>query len=56
MDDSKVTTCPGCGQKNRVRAGAQGVPYCGKCAKPLPWLVETHAGDFEAVVERVAGR
>jgi thioredoxin 2 len=28
------------------------VPVCGNCAKPLPWLVEAHASDFEAVVEK----
>ena len=45
-------TCPSCGQKNRVRADATGVPYCGRCEKPLPWLAETHASDFVAVVEK----
>ncbi|HEY2597506.1 MAG TPA: thioredoxin [Candidatus Dormibacteraeota bacterium] len=52
MSEPKVTACPSCGQKNRVRAGASGLPYCGKCGKPLPWLVEAHASDFEAVVEK----
>ena len=49
--NSKVLACPTCGQKNRVRAGAEGVPHCPKCGKPLPWLAETHATDFNAVVE-----
>ena len=52
MSDPKVIACPSCGQKNRVRADATGVPSCGKCEKPLPWLAETHASDFAAVVER----
>jgi len=52
VSDPKVTACPSCGQKNRVRADAAGVPYCGKCGKPLPWLAETHGSDFEAVVEK----
>lgn len=51
MSDPKVIACPSCGQKNRVSAAATGVPICGKCGKPLPWLVETHASDFKAVVE-----
>jgi thioredoxin 2 len=52
MSDSKVTVCPTCGQKNHVRADAKGVPHCGKCGKPLPWLAEAGASDFEAVVEK----
>jgi thioredoxin 2 len=52
MSEPRVLVCPSCGQKNRVRADAEGVPHCGKCGKPLPWLVETHAADFEAVVEK----
>jgi thioredoxin 2 len=52
MSDPKVIACPSCGQKNRVRADATGVPFCGKCGKPLPWLAETHASDFGAVVEK----
>jgi thioredoxin 2 len=52
ISDPKVSICPACGQKNRVRADAAGVPHCGKCGKPLPWLAETGAADFEAVVEK----
>jgi thioredoxin 2 len=52
MSESKVMECRSCGQKNRVRADAAGVPHCGKCGKPLPWLAETHSSDFQAVVEK----
>ena len=52
MSDPKVSACPNCGQKNRVRADAAGVPHCGKCGRPLPWLAETGASDFEAAVEK----
>lgn len=52
MSDPKVITCTSCAQKNRVRADAAGVPSCGKCGNPLPWLTETHGSDFEAVVEK----
>src|SRR3979409_1494986 len=52
MSDPKVSVCPTCGQRNRVRADAGAVPHCGKCGKPLPWLVETGASDFEAAVEK----
>jgi len=51
MNDPHVMTCPSCGQKNRVRTDGIGVPVCGKCAKALPWLVESHESNFAAVVE-----
>src|SRR4030088_2167208 len=52
MSDPKVSVCPTCGQRNRVLAEAGGVPHCGKCGKPLPWLVETGASDFSTVAEK----
>jgi thioredoxin 2 len=52
MVDSKVMACPSCGKRNRIRGDATGVPHCGSCGKPLPWLAETHASDFRAVVEQ----
>src|SRR6202165_437392 len=52
MSDPKVFGGPPCGQRTRVLADAGAVPHCGKCGKPLPWLVETGASDFEAVVEK----
>src|ERR1700730_586535 len=52
MSDYKVLTCRSCGQKNRVRADAAAVPHCGKCGKPLPWLTEAGAADFEGGVEK----
>lgn len=52
MADSKVTACPSCGQKNRLRAAADGAPHCGRCRRPLPWLVDVTSGDFAAAVEQ----
>jgi thioredoxin 2 len=52
MTDSTVLICPTCGQKNRFRADAAGVPHCGKCGQPLPWLVEAGGKNFEAAVEK----
>jgi putative thioredoxin len=51
MSDNKVLTCPRCGQKNRVKAAAAGVPHCAKCGSPLPWLVDVSASDFASSVE-----
>jgi thioredoxin 2 len=51
MSEPHVVTCPGCGQKARVRAAAERVPHCPKCGKPLPWLAEAGAAEFRAVAE-----
>jgi thioredoxin 2 len=47
---STTVTCGNCGAKNRVRAVATGVPRCGQCSTPLPWVVDANDGDFHAVV------
>ncbi len=47
-----VVTCPSCGKKNRVPAAAAGVPRCGACRAPLPWLVHAVDADFEEVAIR----
>ena len=50
--DSKITTCPHCGRKNRIPAAADGVPRCGNCHQPLPWVVDAGDYDFTEVAER----
>ena len=52
MDGSKVVSCGGCGQRNRIRPAAHGAPHCSKCGAPLPWLVDITAADFTAGVEQ----
>ena len=44
-------SCSNCGTKNRIPIVASGVPRCGKCRTPLPWMVDTSDADFTAVVE-----
>jgi thioredoxin 2 len=51
MPEPKIVRCPACGKANRVRAEASGVPVCGACGKPLPWVVEADEQSFHAVVE-----
>jgi thioredoxin 2 len=45
-----VITCPNCGKKNRVPAVAEGVPRCGNCHQPLPWVVDATPDEFEAAI------
>jgi thioredoxin 2 len=45
-----VITCPNCGKKNRVPAVAEGVPRCGNCHQPLPWIVDATPDEFDAAI------
>jgi thioredoxin 2 len=47
-----VIECPSCGRKNRVPAVAEGLPQCGNCHKPLPWMAGAGDDDFGDVAER----
>lgn len=51
MSETRVLTCPHCGQKNRVAVAASGVPHCAKCGSALPWLVDVSTSDFKSAVE-----
>ena len=43
-------TCPNCGRKNRVPAAAAGVPRCGNCHQPLPWIADAGDDSFAEVM------
>jgi thioredoxin 2 len=47
--------CPNCGRRNRVPAAASGVPRCGNCHKPLPWIVDAGDDTFAEVAEHASG-
>jgi thioredoxin 2 len=49
-----VVQCKRCGRKNRVPAAAEGVPRCGNCQEPLPWITTAGDDDFADVVEQAA--
>jgi thioredoxin 2 len=51
MAEPSVVVCPNCGKRNRVPAAANGVPRCGNCHEPLPWITEAGDDDFAEVVE-----
>ena len=50
-DSTQVVVCSNCQTKNRVPSVARGVPRCGKCHAPLPWIVNGSDADFDDVVE-----
>jgi thioredoxin 2 len=47
-----IIDCPNCGRRNRVPSIASGVPRCGNCHRPLPWIVEAGDDTFASVVEQ----
>jgi thioredoxin 2 len=47
---SSIVVCDVCGTKNRVPDRAKGVPRCGKCGAPLPWITDSGDADFDEVV------
>ncbi|MEY2448513.1 MAG: thioredoxin 2 [Acidimicrobiaceae bacterium] len=48
---SQVIKCPVCGKKNRVPAAASGIPQCGNCHSPLPWIADAGDDSYRDVVE-----
>ena len=52
---SDIVKCEACGTKNRVPSAAGGVPRCGKCRSPLPWIATADDASFAEVVEKSTG-
>jgi thioredoxin 2 len=51
---STIIVCDNCGKKNRVPAAASGIPRCGNCHRPLPWIVDAGDDDFAEIVDAAA--
>jgi thioredoxin 2 len=51
---SEIVACASCGKRNRVPAAADGVPHCGNCQEPLPWLTSAGDDDFDEVVGKAS--
>jgi len=49
-----IVECPNCGRRNRVPSIASGVPRCGNCHRPLPWIAEAGDDTFASVVEQAS--
>jgi thioredoxin 2 len=52
MAESRIIECPHCGKKNRVPPAASGIPRCGNCHQPLPWIADAGDDSFAEVVEQ----
>ena len=51
---SSTIRCAHCGTMNRVRAAAEGVPRCGNCHAPLPWIVDADDAGFTEIAENAS--
>ena len=47
----ELVTCPHCGRRNRVPVAAAGIPRCGHCHRPLPWITDATDDTFADVAE-----
>jgi thioredoxin 2 len=50
----RIVVCEHCGAKNRVPAAASGLPRCGTCHQPLPWVADAGDADFAEVAEQAS--
>ena|SRR2546425_557315 len=48
---AELVTCPNCGRRNRVPAAAAGIPRCGNCHQPLPWIADADDDSFAEIAE-----
>ncbi|MEA2612555.1 MAG: thioredoxin 2 [Chloroflexota bacterium] len=39
--------CANCGTPNQIGPSERGAPHCGKCGKPLAWVVDANESTFE---------
>lgn len=51
---SATVQCVHCGKQNRVPAVADGVPRCGNCHEPLPWIADADDDTFADVAGRAS--
>jgi len=48
---AELVRCPNCGRRNRVPPAAAGIPRCGNCHRPLPWIADADDDTFAEVAE-----
>jgi thioredoxin 2 len=47
----QLVRCRNCGRRNRVPPAAAGIPRCGNCHQPLPWIADAADDTFAEVAE-----
>jgi thioredoxin 2 len=51
MTPATTIACTNCGKRNRLPVSASGVPRCGFCHTPLPWIIDADASTFGGAVD-----
>jgi thioredoxin 2 len=51
---AELVRCGHCGKMNRVPTAASGIPRCGNCHQPLPWIAAAGDDSFAEVAEAAA--
>jgi thioredoxin 2 len=48
---AELVRCRHCGRRNRVPPAAAGIPRCGNCHQPLPWIADAGDDTFAEIAE-----
>ena len=48
---AELVRCRRCGRRNRVPPAAAGIPRCGNCHQPLPWIADADDDTFAEIAE-----
>jgi thioredoxin 2 len=48
---AELVRCRNCGRRNRLPPPAAGIPRCGNCHQPLPWIADAGDDSFAEVAE-----
>jgi len=51
---SQVVTCQHCEHRNKLPSAGHGIPKCGNCRKPLPWVTAAGDDDFAEIIDNPA--
>ncbi|MBO0825883.1 MAG: thioredoxin family protein [Actinobacteria bacterium] len=46
---AELVGCGQCGRRNRLPACGRGIPRCGNCRAPLPWVTDAADDDFAEI-------
>jgi thioredoxin 2 len=51
---TRLVRCENCGRMNRVPDASDGIPRCGNCHQPLPWITDAGDDTFAEIAEKAS--
>jgi thioredoxin 2 len=48
---AQLVRCRHCGRRNRLPDAGPGIPRCGHCRNPLPWITDAGDDDFAEIAD-----